>query len=216
MSSNQTKKNNEQKSYNFIYSPINIPNKIGLIKDIHDNIKSKEQLTKYYYQNITTKNKTNYKNVISQPDKNKQKIPASPNNQIFYKSKLQKEYNNSNINQSKNFNETKTSEQNSKSPISLTGRITNLHNIKLTKEKNEEEEKKFKSSNNNLNIKENKLTKSSNILGHNSKSVNSNNNKNKNLKYGNNLIIKTGNIVEGLNNLRKENIYKNDKKNNYN
>ena len=213
MSSSQNKKNNDQKNYNFIYSPINIPNKIGLTKDIHENQKAKEQLAKYYFQNITTKNKTNhYKNMISQSDKNKQKISASPNNQYFFKSKIQKDTNYSNINQSKNFNETKNSEQNSKSPISLTGRITNLHNIKLNKEKNEEEEKKLKGSNIYLNnCKDNKLLKSSNIISHNSKSVSNNNNKNKNLKYGNNLIIKTGNIMEGLNNLRK-----NEKKNNYN
>ena len=213
MSSSQNKINNEQKNYNFIYSSINNPNKIGLTKEILENPKTKEQLARYYYQNITTKNKSyHYKNMISQSDKNKQKISASPNNQYFFKSKIQKESNYSNINQSKNFNETKNSEQNSKSPISLTGRITNLHNIKLNKEKNEEEEKKLKSSNIYLNnYKDNKLIKSSNIISHNSKSVNSNNNKNKNLKYGNNLIIKTGNIIEGLNNLRK-----NEKKNNYN
>ena len=215
MSSNQTKKNNDQKNYNFIYSPINIPNKMGLIKDIHDNNKSKEQLTKYYCQNISSKNKTHFKNVISQSDKNKQKISASPNNQFLFKSKIQKDNNNNNTNQSKNFNETKNSEMNNKSPISLTGRITNLHNIKLNREKNEEDEKICKGSNNNLVNKDNKLTKSSNVIGHNSKSVNSNN-KNRNLKYGNNIIIKTGNIIEDLNNLRKENIYKNDKKINCN
>ena len=217
MLSNQNINNNEHpKSYNFINSPINFTNKIGLAKEAQENQKSKEQLSKYYYQNISSKNKINNKNIISQLDKNKQKISASPNNQFFFKSKLQKDSSNANTNQSKNFNETKNSEQNSKSPISLTGRITNLHNIKINKEKNEEEnDKNFKGSNVNLN-KDNKLVKSSNIIGHNSKSVNSNNNKNRNLKYGNNLIIKTGNIIEGLNNLRKENIYKNEKKFNNN
>ena len=56
------------------------------------------------------------------------------------------------------------------------------------------------------------LIKSSNLIAHNSKSVNSNNNKNINIKIGNNLVIKT--VNEGMNNLRKENIYGN--KNNYN
>ncbi len=206
MSSSQNKINNEQKNYNFIYSSINNPNKIGLTKEILENPKTKEQLAKYYYQNITTKNKSNhYKNMISQSDKNKQKISASPNNKYLFKSKIQKDINYININQSKNYNETKNSEQNSKSQISLTGRIRNLHNIKLNKEKNEEE-KKLKRSNIYLNnYKDNKLIKSSNIISHNSKSVNSNNNKNKNL------IIKAGNIMEGLNNLRK-----NEKNNNYN
>ncbi len=212
MSSNLNKKNNDQKNYNFVYSPINITNKIVLKKDTPnlDNPKSNEQFTKNYYTNISSHNKTHNKNANSLSNKDKQKVPVSPNNQFFYKSKIQKESstntNVNNTNLSKNFNETKNSEQNSRSPISLTGRITNLHNIKLNKEKLDEEKKKYKGSNINLNNNnDNKLIKSTNIISHNSKSVNSNN-KNKNLKYGNNLIIKTGNLNEGLNNLRKENI----------
>ena len=223
MSSNLNKKNNDQKNYNFVYSPINITNKIVLKKDNPnlENPKSNEQFTKYYYTNISSQNKTHNKNTNSLSNKDKQKVPVSPNNQFFYKSKIQKESstntNVNNTNLSKNFNETKNSEQNTRSPISLTGRITNLHNIKLNKEKIDEEKKKYKGSNINLNNNnnDNKLIKSTNILSHNSKSVN-NNNKNKNLKYGNNLIIKTGNLNEGLNNLKKENIYGNGKKNSYN
>ena len=213
MSSNLSKKNNEQKNYNFIYSPISINNKLkGQKKESSENYKSNEQLTKYYYQNISSQNKNH--NLNSQSCKDKQKVTASPNNHFFYKSKILKETNINNVNQSKNFNETKNSEQNSRSPISLTGRITNMHNIKINKEKNDKDEKKNKGNNNNIN--DNKLIKSSNITSHNSKSVNNNNNKNKNIKYGNNLIIKMGNITDGLNNLRKENAYGNTKKNNYN
>ncbi len=212
MSSNLSKKNNEQKNYNFIYSPISINNKLkGQKKESSENYKSNEQLTKYYYQNISSQNKNH--NLNSQSCKDKQKVTASPNNHFFYKSKILKETNINNVNQSKNFNETKNSEQNSRSPISLTGRITNMHNIKINKEKNDKEEKKNKGNNN---IIDNKLIKSSNITSHNSKSVNNNNNKNKNIKYGNNLIIKMGNITDGLNNLRKENGNGNTKKNNYN
>ena len=211
MSSNLNKKSNEQKPYNFIYSPISInTNKIINQKEASENQKSNDQITKYH-QNISSQNKNHINNLNSKSSKDKLKVTASPNNHFFYKNKMLKE---NNINQSKNFNETKNSEQNNRSPISLTGRITNIHNIKLNKEKNDKDEKKSK-INSNINTNENRLIKSSNIVSHNSKSVN-NNTKNKNLKYGNNLIIKIGNINEGLNNLRKENIYANTKKNNYN
>ena len=223
MSSNLNKKNNDQKNYNFVYSPMNITNKISTKKENPENpkiISSKDQLAKHYFQNIVNQNKSqNKNNSNSQSVKDKPNINASPNNQFFYKSKILKEANN---NHSKNFNDTKSSEHN-RSPISLTGRITNLHNIKINKEKIEEEKKKYKGSNINLNFVKNQkgkielnniLIKSTNLIGHNSKSVNSNNNKNRNIKYGNNLIIKAGNINEGLNNLRKENIY--GKKNSYN
>ena len=45
MSSNLNKKNNEQKNYNFVYSPININNKISFKKDTSENLKSTEQPT---------------------------------------------------------------------------------------------------------------------------------------------------------------------------
>ena len=212
MSSNLSKKNNETKNYNFIYSPVNITNIVSLKKDITDYPKtqsSSEQGAKIYYQNFK-------KSSNSQLSKDKIKVVASPNNhtQLLYnKSKMQKENNQKN---SKNVNNNaKTSEQNSRSPISLTGRITNLHNIKLTREKNEEERKKNENSNSNMN--NNRLAKSSYLIGHNnSKSVNSTNDKNKNIKYGNNLIIKTGNLNEGLNKLRKEKINDNYKNSKYN
>ena len=213
MSSNLNKKYNEQNKYNFVYSPVNINNKIGLKKDV-ENPKSNEQLGKYYFQNISTQSKNYNKNINIQSTKDSQKIAASPNNQYYYKSKIQRDNNINNINHSKNFNETKNSKQSSRSPISLTGRITNLNNIKLNRDKNEEEKKKYKGSNINLNnYNENKLIRSSYLINHNSKSVNSNNNKY--LKYGNNLIIKTANITEGLNKLRNDNIY-GGKKSNYN
>ena len=221
MTSNLNNKSNEQKNYNFVYSPVNMSNKISMKKDNPENpkiISSNEQLTKYYFQNLSLQNKNQNKNSSnSQSVKDKQKINSSPNNQFFYKSKMQKE---ANASHSKNFNDTKSSEHNNRSPISLTGRITNLHNIKTNKEKVEEEKRKHKGSNINLNFTKNQigkidsniLIKSSNLIGHNSKSVNSNNNVNKNIKIGNNLIIKT--VNEGVNNLRKENIY--GKKSNYN
>lgn len=221
MSSNLNNKSNEQKNYNFVYSPVNMSNKISMKKDNPENpkiISSNEQLTKYYFQNLSLQNKNQNKNSSnSQSVKDKQKINASPNNQFFYKSKMQKD---ANASHSKNFNDTKSSEHNNRSPISLTGRITNLHNIKTNKEKIEDEKRKHKGSNINLNFTKNQigkidnniLIKSSNLIGHNSKSVNSNNNVNKNIKIGNNLIIKT--VNEGVNNLRKENMY--GKKNNYN
>jgi len=221
MALNLNNKSNEQKNYNFVYSPVSMSNKISMKKENPENpkiISSNEQLTKYYFQNLSLQNKNQNKNNInSQSVKDKQKINASPNNQFFYKSKMQKDVNASH---SKNFNDTKSSEHNNRSPISLTGRITNLHNIKANKEKIEEEKRKHKGSNINLNFTKNQigkidnniLMKSSNLIGHNSKSVNSNNNVNKNIKIGNNLIIKT--VNEGVNNLRKENIY--GKKSNYN
>ena len=221
MALNLNNKSNEQKNYNFVYSPVSMSNKISMKKENPENpkiISSNEQLTKYYFQNLSLQNKNQNKNNInSQSVKDKQKINASPNNQFFYKSKMQKD---ANASHSKNFNDTKSSEHNNRSPISLTGRITNLHNIKANKEKIEEEKRKHKGSNINLNFTKNQigkidnniLMKSSNLIGHNSKSVNSNNNVNKNIKIGNNLIIKT--VNEGVNNLRKENIY--GKKSNYN
>ena len=192
-------------------------NKISMKKDNQENpkiISSNEQLTKYYFQNLSFQNKNNSN---SQSVKDKQKINASPNNQFFYKSKMQKD---ANASHNKNFNDTKSSEHNNRSPISLTGRVTNLHNIKTNKEKIEDEKRKNKGSNVNLNFTKNQigkidsniLIKSSNLIGHNSRSVNGNNNVNKNIKIGNNLIIKT--VNEGVNNLRKENIY--GKKSNYN
>ena len=142
MSSNINKKEAEQKNYNFVYSPVNITNKIGIKKGTQENPKiltSNDQFSKYYFHNIVTQSK-NKNNSNSQSVKDKQKINASPNNQFFYKSKIQKE---TNFNHSKNFNDTKSSEHNNRSPISLTGRITNLHNIKINKEKIEEEKKKI-------------------------------------------------------------------------
>ena len=224
MSSNLNKKNNEQKNYNFVYSPININNKISFKKDTSENLKSTEQPTKSYYSNISYQNKNQTKNMNinhqSEKEKEKEKVASSPTNKLFYKSKIQNDV--TNTNNSKNYNEIISSQQNSRSPISLTGRITNLHNIKLNKEKSEEEKKNYKgsninlSNNNNNENNNNKLVRSSNIIGHNSKSVNNNNNNKGSLKFGNNIILKTGNLNEGLNNLRKENIYGNAKKNNYN
>ena len=217
MSSNLNKKNNEHKNYNFVYSPININNKISFKKDTSENLKSTEQPTKSYYGNISYQNKNpnQNKNTNQLSEKDKQKVTSSPTNKLYSKSKIQND-----INNSKNINEIKSNQINSKSPISLSGRITNLHNIKLNKDKNEEEKKNSKGSNINLNYNnnnnDNKLVRSTNIIGHNSKSVNNNNNKNNSLKFGNNIIIKTSNLNEGLNNLRKENIYGNGIKNNYN
>lgn len=215
MSLSINKKSNE-KINNFINSPLNNSIKTGTKKETPEKPKilsSNEQLTKYFFHNIQIKNKNSSN---SQSVKDRQKINESPNEQFYYKSKIQKE---TYANLNKNFNDTKSSDFN-RSPISLTGRITNLHNIKANKDKNEDEKKKYKGSNVNLNFKQNQkakidnntvnmLIKSSNLIGHNSKSVNSNN---KNIKIGNNLIIKT--VNEGVNNLRKENIYGN--KNNYN
>ena len=219
MSSNLNKKNNEQKNYNFVYSPININNKISFKKDTSENLKSTEQPTKSYYSNISYQNKNQTKNINinhqSEKEKEKEKVASSPTNKLFYKSKIQNDV--TNTNNSKNYNEIISSQQNSRSPISLTGRITNLHNIKLNKEKSEEEKKNYKgsninlSNNNNNENNNNKLVRSSNIIGHNSKSVNNNINKGC-LKFGNNIILKTGNLNEGLNNLRKDNIYENMKK----
>ena len=215
MSLSINKKSNDKNNYN-INSPLNISGKGGIKKETPEKPKilsSNEQLTKYIFHNLQIKNKNNNN---SQSVKDRQKINESPNEQFYYKSKIQKE---TYANLNKNFNDTKSSDFN-RSPISLTGRITNLHNIKANKEKTEDEKKKSKGSNVNLNIKQNQkakidnniLIKSSNLIGHNSKSVNSNNIKNINIKIGNNLIIKT--VNEGVNNLRKENIYEN--KNNYN
>ena len=215
MSLSINKKSNDKNNC-YINSPLNTSSKTGIKKDTPEKPKilpTNEQLTKYFFHNIQIKNKTNNN---SQSVKDRQKTNESPNELFYYKSKIQKEtYDNLN----KNFNDTKNSDFN-RSPISLTGRITNLHNIKANKEKIDDEKKKYKGSNVNLNVKQNQkvkidnniLIKSSNLFGHNSKSVNSNNNNNKNIKVGNNLIIKT--VNDGLNNLRKENDYGN--KNNYN
>jgi hypothetical protein len=213
MSLSINKKSND-KNNNYINSPLNTSNKKGIKKDTPEKTKilsSNEQLTKYFFHNLPIKNNTNNN---SQSLKDRQKINESPNEQFFYKSKIQKE---TYVNLNKNFNDTNSDFN--KSPISLTGRITNLHNIKANKEKIEDEKKKSKGSNANLNFKQNQkvkidnniLIKSSNLIAHNSKSVNSNNNNNKNIKIGNNLVIKT--VNEGMNNIRKENIYGN--KNNY-
>ena len=215
MSLSINKKSNDKNNY-YINSPLNISGKAGIKKDTPEKPKilsSNEQLTKYFFHNLQIKNKNNSN---SQSVKDRQKINESPNDLFYYKSKIQKE---TYANLNNNFNDTKSSDFN-RSPISLTGRITNLHNIKANKEKTEDEKNKSKGSNVNLNIKQNQkanidnniLIKSSNLIGHNSKSVNSNNIKNINIKIGNNLIIKT--VNEGVNNLRKENIYGN--KNNYN
>ena len=103
MTSNLNNKPNEQKNYNFVYSPVNMSNKISMKKDNQENpkiISSNEQLTKYYFQNLSFQNKNNSN---SQSVKDKQKINASPNNQFFYKSKMQKD---ANASHNKNFNET--------------------------------------------------------------------------------------------------------------
>ena len=159
MSLSINKKSND-KNNNYIYSPLNTSSKAGIKKDTPEKAKilsSNEQLTKYFFHNLPIKNKANNN---SQSVKDRQKINESPNEQFYYKSKIQKE---TYANLNKNFNDTKSSDFN-RSPISLTGRITNLHNIKANKEKIEDEKKKSKGSNVNLNFKQSQKVKIDNIL----------------------------------------------------
>ena len=75
MTSNLNNKPNEQKNYNFVYSPVNMSNKISMKKDNQENpkiISSNEQLTKYYFQNLSFK-------IFLSKIKTKIKIAAIPN-----------------------------------------------------------------------------------------------------------------------------------------